>query len=56
MIKSFWDKDPNDKALYDLIPILINIAEEEIDVRDGLSKYINEIVKKVTSNISKNYI
>ena len=56
IIKSFWAQDPNDRALYDLIPILINIAEEEIDVRDGLSKYRNEIVKKVTSNISKNYI
>jgi CTD small phosphatase-like protein 2 len=52
-IKSFYAQDPNDSALYDLLPILINIAEEEWDVREGLAKYRNEIVKKVTSNISK---
>jgi Dullard-like phosphatase family protein len=55
-IKSFWAQDPNDRALYDLIPILINIAEEKIDVRDGLEKYRNEIIRKITSNISQNYI
>ena len=55
-IKSFWAQEPNDRALYDLIPILINIAREEIDVRDGLIKYRNEINRKVTSNISQNYI
>ena len=53
-IKSFWAKDPGDKALYNLIPILINIAEEEIDVRDGIEKYKNEIMMKVST--SKNYI
>ena len=53
-IKSFWAKDPGDKALYNLIPILINIAEEEIDVRDGIEKYKNEIIMKVST--SKNYI
>ena len=52
-IKSFYAQDPNDSALYDLLPILIDIAEEEGDVREGLSKYRNDIVKKVTSNISK---
>ena len=55
-IKSFWAQSQNDRALYDLIPILINIAEEEIDVREGLEKYREEIVRKITSNISKNYI
>jgi Dullard-like phosphatase family protein len=49
-IKSFWAQEPNDRALYDLIPILINIALEEIDVRDGLIKYRNEIIRKITSN------
>ena len=53
-IKSFWAKDPGDKALYNLIPILINIAEEQIDVREGLAKYKNEIIMKVSA--SKNYI
>ena len=33
--------------------ILINIALDGKDVRIGLEKYRDEIVKKVTSNISK---
>ena len=52
-IKSFFAQDPNDSALYDLLNILIDIAEEEGDVREGLTKYRNDIVKKVTSNIAK---
>ena len=52
-IKPFYAQDPNDSALYDLLPILIDIAEEEGDVREGLAKYRNEIVMKVTSKISK---
>jgi CTD small phosphatase-like protein 2 len=55
-IKSFWGDNSEDKALYDLIPILISIANEKIDVREGLVKYKDEIVKKITSNISKNDI
>ncbi len=55
-IKPFWGQDSNDTALYDLIPILIDIAEEECDVRTGLAKYRDEIVKKITSNISKHNI
>ena len=34
-----------------LIQILINIAVDEIDVRDGLEKYKEDIVGKITSNI-----
>ena len=52
-IKPFYAQDPNDSALYDLLNILIDIAGEEGDVREGLAKYRNDIVKKVTSNISK---
>ena len=52
-IKPFFAQDPNDSVLYDLLNILIDIAEEEGDVREGLAKYRNDIVKKVTSNISK---
>ena len=48
-IKPFLPKDSNDRVLYDLIPILINIAQEEIDVREGLSKYRFEIMRKITS-------
>ena len=55
-IKSFWGDNSEDKALYDLIPILINIAKEKMDVREGLAKYKDDIVKKITSNISRNEI
>ena len=51
-IKSFWGDDPDDIALYNLIDILINIVKEKVDVRDGLSKYRDEIVSKVSVNIS----
>ena len=52
-IKAFWGEEVYDTALIDLAPILINIAQEGGDIRDGLGKYRDEIVKKVTSNISK---
>ena len=52
-IKAFWGEDANDNALEELGKILINIAEDGEDVRIGLEKYRDEIVKKVTSNISK---
>ena len=53
-IKAFWGEDANDNALEELGKILINIAKDGGDVRIGLEKYRDEIVKKVTSNISKN--
>ena len=56
IIKSFWAQDPSDKALYYLIPILINIALEETDTRDGLEKYKDDITGKITSNIYKLYL
>ena len=55
-IKPFLGDDYNDTALYDLLPILKHIAEEGNDVRIGLQKYRDEIVKKITSNISKHNI
>ena len=55
-IKAFWGEDIYDSALIDLAPILINIAKEGGDLRKGLKKYRNEIVEKVTSNISKHNI
>ena len=55
-IKPFLGDDNNDMALYDLLPILKRIAEEGNDVRTGLAKYRDEIVKKITSNISKHNI
>lgn len=53
-IRAFWGEDQYDTALIDLMPILINIAQEGGDVRHGLSKYREEILRKVSSNISKN--
>ena len=55
-IKPFFGDDYNDTALYDLLPILKRIAEEGNDVRIELAKYRNEIIKKITSNISFNDI
>ena len=51
-IKPFFGDDYKDTALYDLLPILKHIAEEGNDVRIELAKYREEIVKKITSNIS----
>lgn len=53
-IKSFWAQDPNDRALYDLISILVNIALEANDVRDSLEKYREEIVGKIISKTDDN--
>jgi CTD small phosphatase-like protein 2 len=53
-IKAFWGEDVDDNALEELGKILINIARDGGDVRIGLEKYRDEIVKKVTSNISRN--
>ena len=52
-IKAFWGDDSSDNALEELGKILINIAKDGGDVRIGLKKYRDEIVNKVTSNISK---
>ena len=53
-IKPFWGQDSNDKTLYDLMPILLDIAKNGGDVRISLNKYKDEIIGKITSNISKN--
>ena len=53
-IRAFWGEDPYDTALFELMPILVNIAKEGGDVRKSLAKYRDEIVKNVTMNISKN--
>ena len=52
-IKAFWGEEAYDTALVDLGNILVNIAKDGGDVRNGIKKYKNDIVKKVTSNISK---
>ena len=55
IIKAFWGEDKNDRALYELTTILVNIAKEGNDLRKGLVKYKDDIVKKVTSCFSKDY-
>ena len=55
IIKPFLGVDQNDQALIDLIPILINIARDEIDVRNGLMKYRDEILTKISSNLFMRY-
>ena len=52
-IKPFYAQDPNDSTLIELMNILIDIAKSGVDVREGLAIYRNDIVQKVTSNISK---
>ena len=49
-IRAYWGKEEDDCALVDLMPILINIAKEGWDVRQGLRFYKDEIINKVTSN------
>ena len=55
-IKPFLAQNRRDRALYDLIPIMINIAEEELDVRDSLVRYREEIARKISPSIYNNYI
>ena len=53
LIKSFYGEDIYDTALDSLGDILIKIANEFNDVRKGIAKYKNEILNKVSSNLSK---
>ena len=50
-VKPFWGQDTNDKTLYNLIPILIDIAKMGGDIRINLNKFKEEIVSKITSNL-----
>ena len=54
-IKSFYGDNPNDKALYHLSKILINITQNGGDIRKSIKKYWNDIIYKVFSNIYNNY-
>ena len=53
IIKPFWGEDINDSALYELMPILMNIASEGGDIRNGLARYRVDIIRKVSSNLSR---
>ena len=50
-IRPFWGKDTNDMALYDLLTILVQISQKNLDVRDGIRLFKEDIISKVTSNI-----
>ena len=51
-IKSFWGENNEDNALYNLTNILVKIAKEKIDVRDGLRNLRDEIIFKISGNLS----
>ena len=53
IIKGFFGDDPYDSALIELTPILLSIAKEGGDVRKSLARYRDDILKKVTSNMSR---
>ena len=47
VIKSYWGDNPNDNILNELEKILIKIAKDGGDIRKGLIKYKDEIIKKI---------
>ena len=53
LIKSFYGEDIYDTALLSLGDILMRIEREFDDVRKGIAKYKNEILNKVSTNLSK---
>ena len=55
MIKSFWGDNPNDNILNELAIILIKIANDGGDIRNGLIKYKNEIIKKIIIGDKDNF-
>ena len=52
-IKGFWGEDICDNSLFYLKNILIRIANDGGDLRDGLIKYHEEIAEKISSCIYK---
>ena len=54
-IKSFYGDNSNDRILFHLSKILINIAHIEGDIRKSLKKFSDEINFKISSNIFNNY-
>ena len=49
-IKSFWGLNNQDSTLFELEKILIKILKEGDDIRNGIEKYRNDVIGKVTSN------
>ena len=54
-IKSFFGDNPNDRILFSLAKILVNIARNGGDVREGIKNNLNDIINKISSNIYNNY-
>jgi len=54
-IKSFHGDNPNDKILFNLSKILVNIGKTNGDVREEIKNNWIEIINKVTSNVYNNY-
>jgi len=50
-IRPFWGKDVEDTALVDLLEILKKIAENNMNVIQGLKYFKEDIISKVSSNI-----
>ena len=50
-IRPFWGKDTEDTALLDLIDVLQKIAKYNMDVRDGILRFKEDIISKVSSDI-----
>ena len=48
LINSFYGDNMNDRALYELKRILINIYKEKKDVRNSINKYKEDIIRNVT--------
>ena len=48
LINAYFGEKSNDKALIELQKILIKIYKDKSDVRDSISKYKEEIIKKVS--------
>ncbi len=54
LIKAFYGEDQSDKALLELIPILREMGKiPGKDIRESLALFKDEILKKVSSNLSR---
>ena len=54
LIKPYYGSNKTDKALFFLCEILLKIVLDEsiTDIRDGLKKYKEDIINKVSSTLS----
>ena len=53
-IKTFYGENQNDNSLVELTPLLSEMAKvSNKDIRESLALFIVEILKKVSSNLSR---